>query len=342
MYRQQRFPRNFLLFALLIFLGVGLLAFLPFFQFTRSAGAQNAAPSATLNPDELTQANIIFRQTLAAEPTATPEGTATPALDDAVPLIVSYDETSLTILIKQPGIVSLKDSEIYVHDVDQSRHLEAIFGDLSQLSAPVCLYMSLEGKGKPASDCADMHPTVRSASIRDIIWHDPNINFFYSVQIRRGDDTPMGDCPNPNQDCPVIYVPIVDHTQPPPANILQVDAQLGRAQPSNVSVQTGQQFTISAQGLIVAGPYVGQADPNGLLNALWDNEYTRESYNVDVQYPHASLLVRIQGETKWAYCGCRDGRTFTSTRDGLIEFIVNDKGTSDDEGEFTVTINLGS
>ncbi len=103
----------------------------------------------------------------------------------------------------------------------------------------------------------------------------------------------------------------------------------------DICVQSGDSITITPSGLIRLGFFAGSAGPEGLLMPSGF-----EAYNLDGSHPHGALLCKIQGEPFWQYCG--KGFELIASKNGCLEFEVNDIDQGNNSGRFQVTVKTNS
>jgi hypothetical protein len=105
---------------------------------------------------------------------------------------------------------------------------------------------------------------------------------------------------------------------------------------SSVCVRNGDVVTMEAEGHIRVGAMVGTSDPDGRNTGVFG--LSLESYNIVSTINHAALMYRLQGEREWRLAGKR--RRFKASKDGCIEFQVNDNIQDDNVGSYTVNITV--
>lgn len=97
-------------------------------------------------------------------------------------------------------------------------------------------------------------------------------------------------------------------------------------------VRKGQRVTIRASGTWKMGGFVGSCGPSGMSGY--------ENYNRVASAPHGSLLVRVDGESRWTAIG--SGRTFVAEESGRLVFSPNDREPDNNSGSLDVTVKLSN
>lgn len=101
---------------------------------------------------------------------------------------------------------------------------------------------------------------------------------------------------------------------------------------TGMTVKIGDTVSISATGRIIVGMFAGATGPDGIEGY--------ENYSVIVKAKHGALMARVvnKGNEGWRVVGARD--SFTAANGGVLEFMVNDADTSNNQGQFAVTVNI--
>jgi hypothetical protein len=102
--------------------------------------------------------------------------------------------------------------------------------------------------------------------------------------------------------------------------------------PTTVQVRQGDKINVTARGTIVLGPLAGSSDPDGI------GGYTAYSYVSSA--PHGSLLVRLQQEQNGNWVRCGRACSFTAERDGILEFLVNDRDSANNSGSYVIQVQV--
>jgi hypothetical protein len=105
---------------------------------------------------------------------------------------------------------------------------------------------------------------------------------------------------------------------------------------SNICFSQGNMVTIEATGQIRVGTFVGSSDPDGRVSGVMG--MTLESYNIVSNFNHAALMYRFRGETAWRVAGKR--KRFVASKDGCLEFEVNDNSKGDNYGQYDVEVTV--
>lgn len=101
---------------------------------------------------------------------------------------------------------------------------------------------------------------------------------------------------------------------------------------SNIPIKKGSKVTLSATGKIEFGAFAGVGSPEGIQGF--------RAYNKIKGINHGILLARIRknGEENWFVIG--KGASFIAPSDGTLELLVNDDQINDNEGAFTVEVEI--
>ena len=101
----------------------------------------------------------------------------------------------------------------------------------------------------------------------------------------------------------------------------------------NICFKKGDIITIEASGQMKVGNFVGSSGPDG-KEVGWN----LEMYNVVPQFNHAALMYKVSGDKEWRLAGKR--RRFIASRDGCIEFDINDNTQGDNSGKYDVEVSI--
>jgi len=105
---------------------------------------------------------------------------------------------------------------------------------------------------------------------------------------------------------------------------------------TKIKVQKGNKVFISATGSIKVGQFAGYSGPDGKEGGLFNASL--EEYNIVSGFKHAALMFKLDESSNWKECG--KNYKFTANKDGDIIFQINDNNQNDNEGAYTVTIQL--
>ncbi len=306
--------------------------------------ASYAQTDATPNSGQLTFEAVVRSATQTAI-ALTPVDVDVSEFGDPVQLTIIYDAQSLTVIVEQDQVanpVSLEGIQIYVPETNQRLRLETTFGRMDRVEAPSCFYLSVDGEGIPSTACLEVGASgfvTRPVSLADIVWANPNTQRVFPLDVQRGADS-MGElCSNPNQACEVVYVPPAPELDPA-ADLLTHSASENPITESRVCVQAGEQVALTGDGVYTVGQFVGQANANGPLNTMWDNEFVRDSYNLPgyTNLPHAALLYRVGENGNWQPCNCATQNIITVNTSGCLQFTINDRSPIDNIGEVNIEV----
>ncbi|MCP4346475.1 MAG: hypothetical protein GY795_13220 [Desulfobacterales bacterium] len=101
-----------------------------------------------------------------------------------------------------------------------------------------------------------------------------------------------------------------------------------------IVLKSGDYVKIIAKGKINLNKKI-ECEPDGYYKYSW-----REKYSQFEDYNTGSLIARIGGINKPFLVGKGTGFKVKDTNEGFLEFGINDKKLSDNEGEFTVDIEI--
>lgn len=101
---------------------------------------------------------------------------------------------------------------------------------------------------------------------------------------------------------------------------------------TGIDVRQGDTVVITATGRIIVGMFAGATGPDGIDGF--------ENYSYVTNARHGALLARVTagGNEDWMFVGSK--KSFVAPKSGVLELLVNDADTSNNEGEFTVTVNI--
>lgn len=105
---------------------------------------------------------------------------------------------------------------------------------------------------------------------------------------------------------------------------------------TRICFHAGDIITIEASGQITVGAFVGNSGPDGRESGV--GNLSLSAYNIVQEFNHAALLYRMVGDSEWKLAGKR--KKFIASRDGCIEFQVNDNRQGDNEGAYEVEVSI--
>jgi len=103
---------------------------------------------------------------------------------------------------------------------------------------------------------------------------------------------------------------------------------------TGVSVKAGEEIKIKASGNLLIGRFAGNSGPEGRASGV--GGFGLGFYNIEPDYSHAALMLRLNKSDKWQYVGKE--WTFTAEQNGVIELQINDRKQSDNSGHYNVMI----
>lgn len=116
---------------------------------------------------------------------------------------------------------------------------------------------------------------------------------------------------------------------PPPAD--SATFEVSERLLTNFRVRRGESVTISASGSITLGMLAGNSSPDGVRGF--------EGYSYFREAPHGALLVRVRQSPSDDWVACGRSCSLVVERDGVLEFAVNDRDTSNNSGSYLVRVD---
>jgi len=114
-----------------------------------------------------------------------------------------------------------------------------------------------------------------------------------------------------------------------------ITLQVNSFTPTKIFIKAGSVTEIEAQGNINLGPFVGTTDPDGKGSGVFN--LSLRKYCIASHINHGALMYRLTGDADWQVAGRK--AHFISSRDGFLEFQINDNKQADNEGAFDVTVS---
>ncbi len=106
---------------------------------------------------------------------------------------------------------------------------------------------------------------------------------------------------------------------------------------TQVYIKKGDKVLVTATGTINTGANVGPSGPEGKISGGLFG-FPLNQYNVVSEYPHAALMLRYTKNDSWINCGRE--YSFTSEKNGFLEFEVNDIEKNNNKGSYQVDIKV--
>lgn len=101
-------------------------------------------------------------------------------------------------------------------------------------------------------------------------------------------------------------------------------------------IKKGNLINLRASGSMRVGKWVGNSTPEGKTSGV--GGFPLEDYNLVADKNHAALLYRISPNDAWeAVVGIDE---FEAAKDGVLEFLVNDKDVSNNSGAYKVVVKI--
>lgn len=101
-------------------------------------------------------------------------------------------------------------------------------------------------------------------------------------------------------------------------------------------IKKGNLINLRASGSMRVGKWVGNSTPEGKTSGV--DGFPLEDYNLVADKNHAALLYRISPNDAWeAVVGIDE---FEAAKDGVLEFLVNDKDVSNNSGAYKVVVKI--